>query len=142
MKNLQGFKELNRKLKKLSQLDHGKVIRTATNAAAQPVVKRAKQLIPKGERAHKTYKGRLVAPGFSSRNVKKKGSLSRDKRRMTVSVGVEGEAYYAASFVELGTSKMPARPWLRPALRQSRSKSIDVFKTRVNKRIEQIAKGR
>jgi hypothetical protein len=32
---------------------------------------------------------------------------------------VRREAFYAVQFVELGTSKMPARPWLRPAHRRT-----------------------
>lgn len=33
-----------------------------------------------------------------------------------VRVGPDSDHWYMSSFVELGTSKMPARPFLRPAL--------------------------
>ena len=35
-------------------------------------------------------------------------------------VGVRPEAFYAVSFIELGTSSIPKRPWLEPAFRASR----------------------
>ncbi len=140
MPKLEGFKELNKKFKRLSVLDQGAVLRSAGNAAGQVVVKRARSLAPSGSVAHKTYKGRLVAPGFLKRSVAKKGSLSRDKSAMTVRIGVKSEAFYGLNFLELGTRYLPKRPWLTRAFNSTRTEQVNVMRKKMKAGIEKIAR--
>lgn len=51
----------------------------------------------------------------------------------------EGPAYYGR-FLEYGTSKMPAYPWLRPAVKQKGQQAIEVFTSDLNRRIEATVK--
>ena len=70
-----------------------------------------KAAIPVGKVAHKTYKGRLVAPGFAKRNVKRR-SWGKNGRAGVI-IGVAAEAFYAVQFVDRGTKKMTARNWFK-----------------------------
>ena len=64
----------------------------------------------------------LVRHGKKYRNQGKRGNLSQD-------------AWYWR-FVEFGTRKMAARPFLRPALESRRRQAVDAIKQRLTQRIE------
>ena len=55
----------------------------------------------------------------------------------------KNKAGWRAHFIEFGTSKMSAKPFLRPAFEASENKSLDVAKDYIAKRIPQeVAKAR
>lgn len=89
-------------MEKLGAELEGKALRSSIMSATLPVVREMQAAAPKGDDTHRTYKGRLVAPGFLSRSVKRKARI--DKRRGTVSVaiGVKAEAYYGVTFLDAG----------------------------------------
>ena len=68
----------------------------------------------------------LVRHGKKYRNQGKKGNLSQD-------------AWYWR-FLEFGTRKMRARPFLRPALEAKRREAVQAMKERLAERIEREAK--
>lgn len=139
----EGFKELDQKLRELADpKEQGKVLRAAAAAAGRKVAKQAKANIPVGTRAHTTYKGRLVSPGFARRSIRVKTRLSRSKQSVSVKIGVKREAFYAAQFIELGTAKIAARPWLRPALESNKEVAIQMFAKRLRERIHKVAASR
>jgi HK97 gp10 family phage protein len=120
-----GFDALAKKLATLS--DHkemGKVLKSVVAAAMKDTKKTAESLIPVGIDPHKTYKGRLVAPGFAKRSIRVVSRLDKKRGSAYAVLGVLAEAFYAVSFVELGTSKMVAQPWLRPAFAASKDPNI------------------
>lgn len=105
------MKELSRKLAKLGQELGTKTLRQAAMGATTPVFKEMKAAIPVGKVAHRTHKGRLVAPGFAKRNIKRRSSAKKGKA--SVVIGVASEAFYAVQFVDRGTKKMTARNWFK-----------------------------
>lgn len=120
-----GFDELAKKLSTLtSDEEIGKALSQAVRAALAEVVKDARSRIPVGTEAHRTYKGRLVAPGYARRSIRTLVRKDKTNHKVTGLVGVRAEAYYALQFVELGTSKMAAQPWLRPAFEASKDPAI------------------
>lgn len=141
--SLEGFAELSAQLKRLKEDVRAKVLRNSVAAAIRPALNQAKATIPVGTEAHKTYKGRLVGPGFASRNLKIVSFASRDDGSATAVLGVRREAFYAVQFVELGTAKMPARPWLVPAYEATKDQQIERLGTALKERIAKaIARGR
>jgi HK97 gp10 family phage protein len=137
-----GARELGRKLDNLSRKVRGSTLRKAANAAVKPVLEEARNRIPvnKVEELHKTYKGRHVAPGFAKRSVAAKVKLSRDGRAVFASMGVRREAFYAVNFVELGTSKQPAQPWLRPAFEAKHQAALTKFSEVLKEQIDKVAR--
>lgn len=153
---VQGLREFGRKLDKLGTALRGKSLRSAAFTGMLPALKEAKAAVPIATPPYgpyknrwgakldpyprKTYKGRLVLPGFTSRNVIRRSFLSKDKRSVTVRVGVKREAFYALSFIEWGTSRYPARPWLEPSFRRSKDSVLSRFSSRAKKLIENAAR--
>lgn len=107
-------------------------LRAALNYAIDPAFKMARQLAPKGSRMHKTYKGRMVAPGFLSRSITKSTRARRDQKGAAAVMKLKGEAFYGAfvgsgyragrrqkksggGSANLGRA-IPGRPFMKPAV--------------------------
>ncbi len=143
MNHLEGFAELDRALAALADpKDTGKVLRSGAGAGMRLVKKQAQATIPKGNRAHRTYKGRLVAPGFASRSLTVSTKLSRDKQKVFARLGVKREAFYAVQFLELGTARIARQPWLIPAYEQTKAQAVAKMREAMRRRIFQIARKR
>ena len=111
---LKGASDLIRRLKELQGLDSASALRKALRAGITPALKYAKQAIPVGKKPHRSYKGNLLQPGYASKHLRIVVTKVSETRYAAL-LGVSKEAFYAVRFVELGTSKMAAEPWLRPA---------------------------
>lgn len=138
--HLAGAKDLYDKLTILYHLDSGNITRNAVRAGIGAAYKAAKTRIKKGDQAFRTYTGRLVGPGFASRNIRVISVLSKDKTSATAILGVRKEAYYAVQFLERGTSKMAAQPWLRPSFYGTAAEQQRGIVQYMQKRIDKIAK--
>lgn len=129
-----------RRLQALGKLEDGHALRLAVRAGIKPAQARVTALIPEGVDAHRTYKGRLVAPGFAKRNIRAITVLSKDKQACKALLGVRKEAFYAVEFVERGTSKMGAKPWLRPGFEQTLDAQTSAVAASLQKSVEKAAK--
>ena len=135
---VKGWKELDKKLEMLADPKRArKAIRTAVNYSLTPVVQTARRNVPKGDKGHKTYKGRLVAPGFASRSIKKKVKIIGQS--IVGRVGLAKEAFYAL-FFETGTKNLPKDPWLERSFDENKNKMVQRFGDSMRKSIKKIAK--
>ncbi len=132
---LTGAKELARLLKQMPDKMRGQVLRQAVRAASKPAMSRARALVPvnKIEALHKTYKGRVVAPGFAQRSITAVTEVGKSKLTSWVRIGVKREAFYATQFVELGTSHQAKQPWLGPAFEASQSEMLSAIVSHIRK---------
>lgn len=137
-----GAKELSKKLEALGAALSGKLLRQAAGTAMTPVVKQARQNAPRGTRAHKTYTGRLVAPGFLSRNIKKKTFKSKSGLYASASVSAASEAFYGPQFLERGTKHIAKNPWLTKSFDNKKTEVTNKFKIDLQKKILRAAKKR
>lgn len=142
MFEIQGLKELSQKLNALGQTVAARNLKGAARDAMLPVEQAARARVPVGSEIHKTYKGRTVTPGFAQRNVKRASTFSRARGVVRGMVGVAREAFYAVAFLERGTSKMPAQPWLVPAFESVQAQVLTRFRKSLEDRIARIAKRR
>lgn len=149
-----GYKELSAQLSEMGKSLGGAALRSAAMSAMLPALRAAQAAAPQGNPPYgpyaskakpfdpypkKTYLGRRVAPGFASRNVARKSKLSSDKTKVLVMLGVYEEAFYAVQFIELGTSKIPKRPWLEPSFRASLPDIDSRFQERLKTLIDRAA---
>lgn len=140
--NVKGLRELDAKLAALGAAVGGKVMQQALRAAMRPVLNDARAAAPEGTELHRTYRGRLVAPGFGKRSVRLVVTKPKRGGTFRAALGVRREAFYMTQFVELGTSKMAAKPWLRPVFEAQVAATTDRLASELKARIERAAKGR
>lgn len=118
-----GVEALIKDFDKLEAATGLKVMKQAASAAVNPVVRKIKAAAPVGKDLHRTYKGRLVAPGFSKRSLAKKTRAKGG--RVTVSIGVKNpEAYYSIQFLDQGNHTVTKRKI------KGRSKAIKPYQIR------------
>lgn len=145
-----GFAEVQRALSKLPTVIGEKVLVGATRAAAQVIAIEARQNAPEDSGLLKKSigvakaKAKDTKPGHIKFYV-----VPKSKVQGTAKVSVNGQkgkmryklhSWYA-HFVEFGTSKMPAKPFLRPAFENSAASSVDAFQKYALKRVDiEIAK--
>lgn len=99
---LAGAKELTQKLSQLERRLAIKILRSAALRSTTPVVRAMKQRVPVGKEAHKSYKGRILVPGFLSRSIRRQSRVRGAK--VSVAIGVRKEAFYGVSFLDDGVS--------------------------------------
>jgi hypothetical protein len=100
---LTGVKELTRKLNQLDVKTAVKTLRSALFKATTPVVRQMKSAVPVGTQAHRTYRKRLVAPGFSKRSIKRvTGKRFLSQGKLSIAIGVKAEDFYSVRFYDQG----------------------------------------
>lgn len=139
---LEGTAELSRQLRALGAAFSIPILRAAVRAGIKPAHDRWKATIWKGNQAHRTYKGRLVAPGFSSRNTRVVTKAEQGGTVVSAALGVRKEAFYAVQFIEreLGNSKHVAQPSLRAAMQSTQTEQQAALAAKLRERIDKIAK--
>ena len=150
---IEGLKELQEAMNQLPLEIQKRPLRSAVSAGAKVIVDEAKRLAPQGETGNlRKALYRYRSRSQSSRGQEtflvgvrkgKKNYVDSAKNRRLNRVGkkytVEGEAFYWR-FVEFGTSKMPARPFLRPAFESKKNQAVETIKNRLAVAIENTAK--
>lgn len=139
---LKGAKELTEQLVKLAGTAAPRQLVGVARAAMQPALHHARAHMPVGTQPHKTYKGRLVSPGFALASLETDAKFNKRTGSAEARLGVRQEAFYAAVFSELGTAKMAARPVLRPALEQTQGEALAIIRDELRARIDRITRQR
>ncbi len=140
MAKLEGVAELTRKLNEMGVATAGKELRGTARAAMKIVHQKAQAAIPVGTVPHSTYKGRRVFGGFARRSLRLISFINKKTGSAEAIVGPSREAFYASQFVEFGTSKMAARPWLRPAFESSEDDILKSIGEQLRQRLARIAR--
>lgn len=141
----EGFDELDKLFKEAGAAVSGKALRQSVGFAVTPIVKEARANAPQGAEAHRTYKGRMVAPGFLSRNIGKKTFLSKGKNFASASVQPAGEAWYGKLFsstvtrpfkTKSGTRSFPTDDFLAEAFDTKKDEVVRRFYGDIGKRLD------
>lgn len=120
---LEGEKQLARDLRELSSKIRRRVLVDALVAAAEPVRQEAARLAP-------VDRGRLKGSMITVVEGTPAQELTVKAPAVFVKMGPEEDAFYGY-FHELGTSKMPAKPFMRPALESMKSAAIQAAAERM-----------
>lgn len=141
-KTISGFDSLDKKLAALGNAKSvQKVIRQAVGFAMTPMVKQAQKDIPESGDSYQLKDGRIVAPGFARRSIKKitqKGSQGDDFIARGL-VGVRPSAWFATlydgGFQRQGGSSEPGNNWLTDAGKDNVNIAISRFQQKLAKAI-------
>lgn len=128
--------EILQLMNRLPRIYESKVVRKFLKYAVAPLVARAKQLAPVSARPHKGKYG-MVMPGTLQKSI---GTIDMKRSRkvaLVVGLRVRGafgkvRSGYYGQWIERGTKKIAARPFMRPA--------YDLTKEEIIKRFERDAK--
>jgi len=118
---LQGLENLKRNMRALPKNIRKRVARKALRKGAEPIVNSAIS------RAVSQFQGEGYMAGF----IKQKPG--RGRSLVVQQIGVEGggkkssQYPYYWRFLEFGTSKMPARPFMRPAFEGNKRIAMDII---------------
>lgn len=116
-----GDKELDRAMRDLPLKVQRKYARKAAREAMRPVLQAAKAKAP--VRTGRLRKGIRLRALKARRRGAVIGAVVITDTRQKMGIPPEDKGYYPAH-VELGTSKMAAHPYLRPALHENRTKVV------------------
>lgn len=122
---IEGLDELERQFDRLADTAKKKVMMKALNAGIAPIKKEAKKNAP-------------VDKGVLKKQIRSK--QMRYTEKPAVGIYVSGKAYYWY-FIEHGTSKMSAAPFLRPAADSKHEEGVNKFKEKWKVEIDKVMIG-
>jgi len=137
-----GLQDISRDLELLSRAENNKVLRDATRAGAEVIKQEVIKKAPvrtgklKNNVVVLTQKARRrgdIASGVHIRGVNPRTGNSDN----TMKAGNKRNAFYWR-FVELGTSHMPAHPFVRPAFDTRQEEATQVALARMNRAIDEV----
>ncbi|AJA49531.1 phage protein, HK97 gp10 family [Clostridium pasteurianum DSM 525 = ATCC 6013] len=122
--DVDGFESLMSKLQSMGK-EGTKIEDEALQKAAEPILVDAKNSAP--VRTGKLRDGLKISKAKKSKDGKYVlvGTDKKDK-----------DAPFWATFIEFGTSKMPAQPFLRPAFEKNKKQVFEIIKEEIAKKVE------
>lgn len=145
---VEGLQALDRKLSTISEDLRGKALYNALNFASNPMLKMAKQKAAQAKEPHEMQIGKktvTVQPGLLKSSIKRR-RLNKKERvagqySAAIGIGISKKnkqniypRYW--HFIENGTRKMPATPFIRPAFDANKDVFLERFKSQLNKAID------
>lgn len=133
--NIEGLKELERKLLGMAPKLAKNGLRSAVAAGSRVIMAEARKNVPvdTGTLRRAIYMKQIREQSDNSKQTYyvgvRRGKSERKKNR---------DGYYFA-FVEFGTAKMAAQPFLRPAFEAKKVDAVEVIKRRLAERVEKLA---
>jgi HK97 gp10 family phage protein len=137
--DVQGLRELGAALKELGDDIAKKIIFSATLAGASAVKKRAQEIAPRSERSHRVGRsGPVVQPGHLANGLATKRLKSNTagvaQYEVRWKAKKKGDPFYGL-FIEFGTAKSKAQPFMRPAFDQSKDAALAAITSKLKARI-------
>jgi len=128
---LRGADELLKGLQELEPAIAKKILRTAMRQAATPILEEAKRRVP-------------ILTGQLRKSLKIRAIKRNNKGRIGVVISTEkgffkGETFYGA-FLEFGTKKMPAKPFIRPAFEANKARAVRIVELALKLGLDGVAK--
>ncbi len=126
MSEIKGLKELSKALKAFPENIQNNILNSAIRAGIVTIQKEAKKNVPKREGILKK------AIVIKKRRPKNKNMI---KYQLGIRQGSKDDAYYG-HIVEFGSSKMEAKPFMRPALESKADEVINEVRKKMQQRLD------
>lgn len=122
---IEGLDQLNSQFDRLIDTSKRKVMQKALTAGIGPIKKEAKKRAP-------------VDKGVLKKDIRSKQMRKTQKPSVGLYVGSKGYYWY---FIENGTSKMSAAPFIRPAADAKHEEGVGKFKEKLKVEIDKVMIG-
>ena len=133
---VEGLKEFEAELLGLPPKIADQTLQAALTMAALPIVNEARARVPIAHEAYRLDGGGLATPGWlKQRIVRKKVKETSDSAEVVVTIRDKRQAYFW-KFIEFGTSKMAATPFMRPAFEAKQADALARFVDRIKTGIQ------
>jgi HK97 gp10 family phage protein len=139
---LEGVAQLTAQFNELGVKFASRELRGSVKDALTEAEHRARSRMPQGTEPHKTYRGRLVSPGYAISTLHIETGIDKRAGAAFAALGVGREAFYEVQFQELGTAFHAAQPWLVPSFEESEPAMLENLKGSMIKRLEKVAKSK
>lgn len=136
---LEGVKEATDAINELGAKFAVKELKGTVLGALEDVEHKARARMPRGTVPHRTYRGRLVSPGFAISTLHIETGTRKRDGAVWAALGVGREAFYEVQFQELGTRFHPAQPWLRPSFEESQDAMLAKIAAELRERAKNAA---
>jgi len=137
---ISGLNELGQRLKIFSDVVANQIVKEAVRTSIKIFRDEAALRAPLGSVEHYLGKGEkkvLLKPGNLKKNIKIKVVKNMPKGTFRFEVFVKNKEAWYAKFIERGTSKMAAQPFMAPAFESKRQEVVDTFKETVLRAIRE-----
>ena len=136
---LEGVAALTAQLNALTVLEEGRALKQAVRAGMKPALVQAQMTAPVGTEPHRLRNGLLVAPGYARETLRVVTTINGAKNIASAIMSTRKLAFYEVKFIEMGTRKMPAQPWLRRSLLETRDAGEAAFKDSIARAVARAA---
>lgn len=138
---VQGLKELQDRLLKLPEKVGDKALAACLGSAALVIQKEAQNQVIMAAKNYALYPGKkrggqVVSPGWlRSQIVKKRVKQTKSSAETIITFKDKKHAFFWR-YIEFGTSKMQAHPFMRPAFEAAKEKALQRFEERLKERLD------
>jgi HK97 gp10 family phage protein len=133
---VQGLKELQDRLLQLPDKLSNNVLASCLGSAALVFQKEAQNRVVTAAKDYKLYGGQKVSPGWLRGQIIKKRVRQTKSNAETIVTFKDVKHAYFWRFLEFGTSKMQAKPFMRPAFEAAKEKALQRFEDRLKERLD------
>ena len=123
--NVEGLDELEKQFDRLIDTSKRKVMMKALNAGVAPIKKQIKANVP-------------VRSGVLKKAVRSKQMKHTEKPSVGIFINMKAYYWY---FLEYGTSKMSAQPFMRAAVDAKYEEGVNKFKVKMKEEIDKVMIG-
>jgi HK97 gp10 family phage protein len=141
--SIAGLSDLEKKLEDFSDRVARNILSGAIRAGAVVIQDEAKRIAPVAKEKHYQWKNGkkrvVVIPGNTRKNIKVRRAPAKSKTQPVEYWCYVGQKAWYWKFLEFGTAKMAARPFMRPAFEAKKKEALDRIKEYLAARIEKEA---
>lgn len=138
---IEGLKDLEKNLMMLQDQVAGRALQNALGSASKVIVNEVKKNVPESaESEYKLYSKETVSRGWLKNQIISKRVRESDLSAQTVVTFKDKKNSFFWRFLEFGTSKMKAKPFMRKAFESSKQDAVDKFMERLQANIDKAKK--
>jgi HK97 gp10 family phage protein len=138
---VKGLKELQDRLIKLPEKIGNKTLASCLGSAAQVIQTEARGRVHVAAEPYKLWakkgeKRETVSPGWLKKQIVKKRVRQSKSSAQTIITFKDKKHSFFWRYLEFGTSKTPAHPFMREAFEAAKQKAVDKFEERLREKLD------